>query len=804
MFNHSTYANSITTSGAFMEVIQHRDPDHVDERSIEQAPQFMPLKSTRLTGSISGPIARLTLEHRFGYPENSEGPVLEAVYRFPLPGDAAVTGVIVTFGETTIRTELADRREAESEYDEARRTGHQAILLTQETADVFTMYVSGITPGEVITVHTSVVLRLIPAGNGFEFRLPLTPAPRYISDAAIDGRQEHGQPLALALDPGHRFSLDLTVDGEAGITSASHDIVTSSEGEQTAVSLRDREVVPDRDLLLRVEIPSEDERPALHIYRERHAASGHDYLLSLVTPPVIQDADQTTPREIILLVDRSGSMYGAKWDAADWAVRRFLSSLREDDMFSLGLFHSDTRWFSRVSVPASRSNVEAAGEFVEAHTDSGGTELELALEEALTCGRAEGTYARHIVIITDAQVANARDNLRLVRSESQRADRRRISMLCIDAAPNSWLVHEMTAAGGGQAQFLTSDPDEGDIATALDEIMSFWDRPVETGLKLTINRDDVWALGRKIQNQPAGTASPSEIDLGDLPSGQPIWIVCRCESTDTLPLDITLDSESIAPGIPAQSMVDVDGGVRELFGAQRITRLEYAANPALDHWARRHRASERSVSEIRQQLIDESLSYGLICSETAFVGVREEAGQLVQRGAIIPNAVPAGWAFSVARRSIDFSEAHQSGDVTYNVAPAMIESEPRYSYSDVFQGLRQRRDTELVIFDGQPQFDDTIALLYEVDRLNQADHIHQLKLTLHEEAPDFDAELRIFLRNKTLPNARMRISDVVAMGGVRPLNLSVGSNELVRIELRQLTPDQEAPAMTITLGLTGY
>src|SRR5262249_34639730 len=149
------------------------------------------------------------------------------------------------------------------------------------------------------------------------------------------------------------------------------------------------------------------------------------------------------PREVILLVDHSGSMDGAKWEAADWAVERFLAGLSEHDAFALGLFHNTTKWFAQRTRKATPDAVREAVKFLKANRDNRGTELGVALEQALDRSRTSDTPARHVLILTDAEVSDAGRILRLADSEFARPDRRRISVLCIDAAPNSALAAEL-------------------------------------------------------------------------------------------------------------------------------------------------------------------------------------------------------------------------------------------------------------------------------------------------------------------------------------------------------------------------
>ena len=127
--------------------------------------RFVPLKRTDLSGTVNGPLATLALTQTFSLAADS-GTVIEALYRFPLPGDAAVTGVRVRFGAVEIHTTLTEREAAEADYKDAKRTGRQAALVTRESPDVFTLAVAGIRAGQDVVVHTDYVQAARPEGAG--------------------------------------------------------------------------------------------------------------------------------------------------------------------------------------------------------------------------------------------------------------------------------------------------------------------------------------------------------------------------------------------------------------------------------------------------------------------------------------------------------------------------------------------------------------------------------------------------------------------------------------------------------------
>ncbi len=668
MFNKKFYENARGGGFSPLEVIG----------GIEVGPPgqiFVPLRRTELRGAVTGPLAALKLVQMFAYSREQCDKVLEAMYRFPLPGDAAVTGVRVRFGEVEIAATLQERAAAEAEYQEAVQQGKQAALVARESPDVFTMRVAGIQPDQDVVVETDYVQLIRPFGSeaGWLLRLPLTTAPRYVREDEVGSRYADGQPLALLRDPGHRFSLDVLICQAGDIASSTHAIDVLPEGEHDyRVRLHDEEVIPDRDLILTWTPHQEADRPSLNVWLHADPPSGQAYWMALVAPPSAHQPGSGRPREVVLLVDHSGSMSGAKWEASDWAVNNFMLGLTPQDQFALGLFHDTTQWMSKKLEPADESHVQQAIAYLTDNRDSGGTNLGVALEQALSIPRARGAdMGRHVLILTDAEVSDAARILRLADQESRRPDRRRISVLCIDAAPNDFLANELAGRGGGTAHFLTSEPAEQDITTALEQVLADWAEPVLVGLRLEINRPDGQAAGRDaLQTQPHAVPH-TVIDLGDLPCGRAVWVVGRVPLAPGGALAFRLAT-------PTQTIAACDlpigGGahpaIKALFGAHRLLGLEYLIgagyNPDMlrEQLARlgfdpqtilekpssvyHENATQDAQSALKSLLVRESLQYGIACSETAFVAVRSEAGEKVQSSIVVANALPSGWSDSFA------------------------------------------------------------------------------------------------------------------------------------------------------------
>ena len=465
MFHRTIYENSRPDGIAVLEIVGGADAARR---------HFVPLQSSELYGEIVGPLADLQVRQRFGYSQEQARQPIEALYRFPLPGDAAVTQVTVRFGTVEIVATLAAREAAEAEYAAAKQEGRQAALATREGPDLFTLQVTGIQPDQPITVETHYVQLARQENGHWTIRIPLTTAPRYVRSDERGSRAVQAQPLALLRDPGHRFRLALRLHGVQAVTSPTHALALTVSAEHTQVQLQAGDVIPDRDCVLHWQARQDEQQPQLTLFQQHSAHDSQLYFLAQVAPPQ-RARRRPLEREVILLVDHSGSMTGPKWAATDWAVEGFLAGLQEQDTFALGIFHNETRWFAPQLAKATAEQTARAIAWLKQSTDSGGTELGVALEGALRLPRTAGEAARHLLILTDAAVTDGDRILRLADQEQQatrQGQRRRISVICIDAAPNAFLAQELAERGGGVAKFLTSDPEQEDITTALDEVLA--------------------------------------------------------------------------------------------------------------------------------------------------------------------------------------------------------------------------------------------------------------------------------------------------------------------------------------------
>jgi Ca-activated chloride channel family protein len=794
-----------------------------------KAMAFVPLRHVEVSGDVTGPVAGMQVVHVFGYTKQQCSRVIEAAYRFPLPGDAAVTGVSVRFGDVEIQAVLEPRAQAEKEYEEAKKDRRQAGLVTREAAGVFTLRVAGIRPDQEVRVETAFVQLARTEGAGWSLRIPLTVPVRYTrEDEPASGGDS--RPLAQAADPGYRASLDLVVMGASGVASPTHTLAVTRDGTELHARFQDGDVLPDCDALITWQPAGDVQRTTLSAFATHR--EGRTSFLVLVTPP--SRGQKLVPRELTVLVDHSGSMEGAKWEAADWAVKRLIGMLTEEDRFRLGVFHNTVTWWGDAPKAMNDAARSEAVHFLESHRDSGGTELGVALEQALHGSRPSGEFSRQVLIVTDAQVSDEGRLIRLAEEESRRADRRRISILCVDSSPNAALARQLAEAGGGYDRYVTSNPEGGDITTALDEIVDAWARPIATGLRLEARADGIFAGSRHAAE--ASAKGWSALDMGDLPAGMPLWASGEAGTGDQ-PLALRLvdgHGEVLASWTEAGE-TQPHGGVAALVGARRLQQLEalrgarytpvqlkktveeLGMNPAEEGGNGALYPENQDADETLTELIcQESLRSGIASSATAFVAVRSEPGKSIERTVVVANATPEGWEdmqrvmmagpMVVRCSSPTFRLGEQAMDMCLNDSADLRLPAVRKMAARAPAPVRAARPGSVTLFDSVPAGPGRIVLAERTVGLKGAKGLQAsrlLSLVAEGDAGAFPAgaELLLFVGDMARARARVRLSDLLN-GTTRPLNITCADRQVLCLIL--VVPGTGAEVLghlKVTLGI---
>ena len=597
----------------------------------------LPLQAIDVDATLTGLVARVALTQTFG---NRFDQPLEASYIFPLPDRAAVTEFRMEVGERVVEGVLKERGQARADYDTAVREGRRASIAEEERSGVFTMRVGNLLPGERVTVRL-VMTGPLPWDEGeATFRFPLVVAPRYIPGVPLEG-----EPVGLGTEPdtdavpdasritppvllpGFPNPVDLSIKVQidpaglklGAVRSSLHAVVEEDRDGVRTVRVEPGERA-NRDLVLRVATGSGSVATGLTAVEDAEGGRG-TFALTLL-PPVGTDA--ASPRDLVFVLDRSGSMGGWKMVAARRAVAKMVDSLTERDRFALLAFDNV------IETPVDGNGLWVAGdharfqavEFLSRLEARGGTEMAAPLARALdllTGPAAEGPAGRDLVLVlvTDGQVGNEDQILRLL---APRLGGVLVYTVGVDTAVNEGFLRRLAGLGGGACELVES---EDRLDAVMDRVHRRIGTPVLTDLEL----------------EPAGLAvdrgSLAPRRLPDLFAGSPLLVSGRFDGG---PGGAVTVRGRDAAGQPWSATVPATRGDTPALAATwaraHLRDLEdrYATDPSPDR-------------ELERRIVETSLRFGVLCRFTAFVAADV---RVVNEGGVVhkvlqPVEAPAGW-----------------------------------------------------------------------------------------------------------------------------------------------------------------
>src|SRR3954468_16136540 len=333
--------------------------------SLEAGKHPLPLEGVQLRARVVDRVAEVLVEQKF---QNPFSDPIEAVYVFPLAGGCAVSRFEMRVGARTLQAKIEERGEARRQYAEALDQGKRAALLEQERDDVFTVQVGNVTPGDEITVILTYSERLPFFEDGrTELRLPLVVAPRYVGGEELPREQAgHGvipdsttvpdasritpPRLAPGFDPRVALKIEAELFGGFNDLECSQHAVRTSSGPESAKFSLSKEREPlNRDFVLRWRIAATKVTSQLLVH-------GGFAMLSLLPPA--REGYLGTPRDVVFVVDRSGSMQGPKMASAARACALLLRTLGPRDRFTAIAFDNVVEWMPGGFVAADESGIE--------------------------------------------------------------------------------------------------------------------------------------------------------------------------------------------------------------------------------------------------------------------------------------------------------------------------------------------------------------------------------------------------------------------------------------------------------------
>ena len=438
-----------------------------------------PILNSSVTMDISGIVANIEFKQEF---HNQSNDWVEGLYTFPLPDSAAVNALNVTIGERTIVGEISEKKQAIKKYNEAKASGKVAGLVNQIRPNLFTTRFANVAPGESISITLRYIQTVSFGSDRYSLRIPLTLTPRYSNNSVSDVVNISPPQVPIAATTGHTMDHSVSVSGHLvgdysmeQIDSPSHALDKQAVNEKLQFSL-DNEYVLDRDFILEWK-PTASVQPAISVWREK--VENVEYLLATIQPPTSKADIPDTARELILVVDTSGSMAGASIQAAKSALRSAMSGLSHHDKFNIIEFNSQHNTLFTSPQFASENNQLLAMAFINNLHADGGTEMMPALRDAL--GYQQSGLLRQVVFVTDGSVGYEESVITAVTRQLRGA---RLFTVGIGTAPNEWFMRKVAEAGRGSAEFITNPVDAEQV---MGRLLYKLETPALTGISISVD-----------------------------------------------------------------------------------------------------------------------------------------------------------------------------------------------------------------------------------------------------------------------------------------------------------------------------
>jgi len=619
----------------------------VDENGVATA--LCPLKHTDVQADVEGYVARVTVEQRFHNP--SDKPV-EAIYTFPLPEDAAVDDMTIRIGNRIIVGDIKRKEEARQIYEQARAAGQTAALLDQERPNIFTQSLANLMPGADVAVRISYVNLLKYDDGGYEFAFPMVVGPRFIpgsggyqapglrgepspaqqvlrepgTTAVVTDADKITPPIApKGTRAGHDISVTVRLNAGMPIQSVDstlHRVDVNRDGENRAtVQLRDQKSIPNKDFILRYAVADKQIRSAV-LASMGPEGDNSGYFTLMLQPPALPDTEKLGTREMVFVIDQTGSQSGWPIQKAKETMRYLIRNMNPDDTFQLLGFNTQVFPCFDVPVHNTPQNVARALRFLEPIEGEGGTDILQATDYAMQMPLEAGRR-RLICFLTDGYVG---DDMQIIDYVRKNRDRANMFPFGMGNGVNRLLLEGMAREGQGKAQVVT-------LQSSAEEAAAKFYRGVAKPLVTNLTVD--W------NGLPVADVYPTRIpDL--FVDGRPI--ILKGRYSQAAEGEITLRGE--LDGRPWSHTMEVS-----LPG----TRSDRSPLPSL--WAR-EKIEELQTSdylglqtgnpneEIKQQIIGVALDYRLMSQYTSFVAVEQRIVNLggKQRTVDIPVEMPEGVA----------------------------------------------------------------------------------------------------------------------------------------------------------------
>jgi len=467
---------------SYEKTVRERPLTHVaDYQDVEQGSFFIednndegfilsPLLDTQVELTVTGLVARAEVTQTFTNPSQEW---VNGIYVFPLPENAAVDHLSMFIGDRIIQGQVQPKATAKAIYEQAKQEGRKASLLTQSRPNLFTNSVANIGPGESIKVVIEYQQAVHFEDDTFSLTFPTTLTQRYLpADAQANhdspGSQRNKVAIEVKLDAGFPLS---------EISSAHHALnKQETTPDVYRISLQES-MTANQDFTLNWKSEATSLPTLAHFVED---IGDTHYGMVLLMPPSESGTQDAVKREVIFVIDTSGSMHGESIQQAQKALALAIDKLAPDDVFNVIEFNSTAASLWAMPQQASRINKGNAVSFIDSLDAEGGTEMMSALQLALGRQQTGEEKLRQVIFITDGAIGNEAALFSYIHENLQQS---RLFTVGIGSAPNRFFMTEAAMMGKGTYTFVDT---KEDVASQMQALFDKLTHPVLTDIALDL------------------------------------------------------------------------------------------------------------------------------------------------------------------------------------------------------------------------------------------------------------------------------------------------------------------------------
>lgn len=582
----------------------------IEARIDETLVQF-PLLKTDITGDVQGDLATVTVVQTFS---NPSARALNATYLFPLNHAAAVYDMLMETGNERVRAVIQETRAAEATFAKAKSEGKIAALLREHRPNMFTQQLANLMPGLPIKVTLRYVQTVPKIDGRYELVIPLVVGPRFMPTSITGELSQlpHYPPvhgLHLPKNPpieAERVSIQIQLDCGMPIREVKSDTHAISAVARSAklwtLGLAQGRAIDNRDFVLHYTLAGEKTQAGVLAQLDQRGG----FLSLLIEPPTAPVESDIAAREMVFLLDTSGSMHGLPLEASKAFMREVLRKLRPGDVFRIIRFGDSATEYSDAPLPATKDNIQRAITYTDALEGMGGTMAESGIRQALNAP-AKSSHQRNVVFLTDGYIGNDYELIGLLH---QLLGDARLYAFGVGAGVNRFFLDEVGRAGRGFTRYM--DPTEN-IERIAQELTERLQSPVFTQLSID------WGDLKATEIYPE--------QLPDLFAGQSLRVHARFAKSGDYMIRVNGRTQGRAATLmlPVHIPAKTAGGdaVPLVWARSAITDAMYQMSlpPAL---FRNVPGEPPAYETLKTRVTDLGLKFSLVTKWTSFVAVSEK------------------------------------------------------------------------------------------------------------------------------------------------------------------------------------